>query len=198
MPCRGADPECVGRTPADIRALAAGAGRRTIQPDGACSDALCPWPQRGACWIPAPLRLLSSLPASRATAPRSEQAASCQRVLGGAANLCYEYATKRYRSNCINWGMLPFTVQAEFLGQVGDFIDIPNIRQAVLQGQEELPALLLHDGKVMDITLDPGRPGQDRAGDYIRRLPDELVCRRQKVGVHGKATDDSHRRDGRR
>ena len=82
-----------------------------------------------------------------------EQAASCQRVLGGAANLCYEYATKRYRSNCINWGMLPFTVQAEFLGQVGDFIYIPNIRQAVLQGQEELPALLLHDGKVMDITL---------------------------------------------
>ena len=37
-----------------------------------------------------------------------EQAASCQRVLGGCANLCYEFATKRYRSNCVNWGMLPF------------------------------------------------------------------------------------------
>ena len=41
-----------------------------------------------------------------------EQAASCQRVLGGCANICYEFATKRYRSNCINWGMLPFTLDA--------------------------------------------------------------------------------------
>ena len=39
-----------------------------------------------------------------------EQAASCQKVLGGLANICYEFATKRYRSNCINWGMLPFTL----------------------------------------------------------------------------------------
>ena len=39
-----------------------------------------------------------------------EQAASCQRVLGGCANICYEFATKRYRSNCVNWGMLPFTL----------------------------------------------------------------------------------------
>ncbi len=42
-----------------------------------------------------------------------EQAASCQRVLGGCANLCYEFATKRYRSNCVNWGLLPFTLAAD-------------------------------------------------------------------------------------
>ena len=42
-----------------------------------------------------------------------EQAASCQRVLGGCANICYEFATKRYRSNCINWGMLPFTLDPD-------------------------------------------------------------------------------------
>ena len=42
-----------------------------------------------------------------------EQAASCQKVLGGFANICYEFATKRYRSNCINWGMLPFTLDED-------------------------------------------------------------------------------------
>ncbi len=42
-----------------------------------------------------------------------EQAASCQRVLGGCANICYEFATKRYRSNCINWGMMPFTIDED-------------------------------------------------------------------------------------
>ncbi len=56
-----------------------------------------------------------------------EQAASCQRVLGGCANICYEFATKRYRSNCVNWGMLPFTLEpyAEFTGCPGDFIYVP-------------------------------------------------------------------------
>ena len=82
-----------------------------------------------------------------------EQAASCQRVLGGCANFCYEYATKRYRSNCINWGMLPFTVEDPFPGQCGDFLFIPDIRQAVQTGVTQIPAKLIHDQEVQDITL---------------------------------------------
>jgi len=59
-----------------------------------------------------------------------EQAASCQRVLGGGANICYEYATKRYRSNLINWGMLPFTIDGgcDFSAEPGDWIYIPGVR----------------------------------------------------------------------
>ena len=61
-----------------------------------------------------------------------EQAASCQKVLGGWANIAQEYATKRYRSNLINWGMLPFLYDNEELPFVnGDYIFIPDIAQAV-------------------------------------------------------------------
>lgn len=71
-----------------------------------------------------------------------EQAASCQRVLGGGANLCYEFATKRYRSNCINWGMLPLTLDkdAAFDYAPGDWVFIPGIRSAVERGDENIPA----------------------------------------------------------
>ena len=64
-----------------------------------------------------------------------EQAASCQRVLGGAANFAIEYATKRYRSNCINWGMIPFTTDA-FPYETGSFIYVPGIRKALESGAE--------------------------------------------------------------
>ena len=66
-----------------------------------------------------------------------EQAASCQKVLGGDANICYEYATKRYRSNCINWGIVPFTIAPEttFDFQPGDKVFIPGIREAILAGK---------------------------------------------------------------
>ena len=84
-----------------------------------------------------------------------EQAASCQKVLGGFANLCYEYATKRYRSNCINWGIVPFTLPegTEFAGQVGDWVYVPGLREAILSGKETLEAKLLSNGEVVDITL---------------------------------------------
>ena len=74
-----------------------------------------------------------------------EQAASCQKVLGGDANICYEYATKRYRSNCINWGILPFTIdpQTPFNYNPGDYIYIPAIRQAILGGSEEINATII-------------------------------------------------------
>ena len=60
-----------------------------------------------------------------------EQAASCQRVIGGLANICKEYATKRYRSNVINWGMIPFQMEAEPEFEVGDYIYIPGIKTAL-------------------------------------------------------------------
>ena len=84
-----------------------------------------------------------------------EQAASCQRILGGCANICYEFATKRYRSNCINWGMLPFTIAegVSFDYKPGDFVYVPNIRSAVLGGQMKVCAKVVSDGKVSDISL---------------------------------------------
>ena len=85
-----------------------------------------------------------------------EQAASCQKVLGGYANICYEYATKRYRSNCINWGILPFTLPegADFPYEEGDYVFIPGIRKAIADGVEEMPARVLRaDGTIDDITL---------------------------------------------
>lgn len=75
-----------------------------------------------------------------------EQAASSQRILGGWANMAAEYATKRYRSNLINWGMLPFIVTAE-IGRdlkVGDYLVIPHIRSYVFNGHPEAFCALLH------------------------------------------------------
>lgn len=84
-----------------------------------------------------------------------EQAASCQRVLGGVANLCEEYATKRYRSNVINWGMLPFTVEniAAYGIQPGDRIFVPHIRAAIAGDAEAVEALLLQGDARISMTL---------------------------------------------
>ncbi len=84
-----------------------------------------------------------------------EQAASCQKVLGGFANICYEFATKRYRSNCINWGILPFTLDRErdFGYNVGDYVFVPGIREAVKNGVETIPAKVITENTVEDITL---------------------------------------------
>jgi aconitate hydratase len=85
-----------------------------------------------------------------------EQAASCQRVLGGLVNICYEYATKRYRSNCINWGIIPFTISKEtsFEYSTGDWIYVPGIRKAILAGIEIIPAKVISGSTVKDITLE--------------------------------------------
>ena len=85
-----------------------------------------------------------------------EQAASCQKVLGGFANICYEYATKRYRSNCINWGILPFTIDqgTPFDYQPGDCVFVPGIRAAIENGAEDIPAqVICRDGSVHDLLL---------------------------------------------
>ena len=85
-----------------------------------------------------------------------EQAASCQRVLGGCANLCLEYATKRYRSNVINWGMVPFTVPGiESLNiQPGDRVYVPGIRKALSGMDEAVAATLLQPDGEKEITLE--------------------------------------------
>ena len=85
-----------------------------------------------------------------------EQAASCQKVLGGFANVCYEFATKRYRSNCINWGILPFTLDRDtaFDYQPGDCVFVPGIRKAIEEGREDIPAqVICADGSVHDLLL---------------------------------------------
>ena len=69
-----------------------------------------------------------------------EQAASCQKVLGGLANIAKEYATKRYRSNLINWGMLPFLYDGELPFENGDYIFIKGIKDAVLNKNSEIKA----------------------------------------------------------
>ncbi|MEG2571338.1 MAG: aconitase family protein, partial [Clostridia bacterium] len=84
-----------------------------------------------------------------------EQAASCQRVLGGIANIAGEYATKRYRSNVVNWGMIPFVLDdaASFGIKPGDLIYIKGIR-ALLEGDGEIvPATLIAGGVSREITL---------------------------------------------
>ena len=95
-----------------------------------------------------------------------EQAASCQKVLGGQANIAIEYATKRYRSNLINWGVLPFTIAPEEVEElaVDDLIYIPGIRKAVQEGAEKITAFLIRDGVRKPITLNlEGLSRDDRA-----------------------------------
>ncbi len=77
-----------------------------------------------------------------------EQAASCQKVLGGWANIAHEYATKRYRSNLINWGMLPFVIpEGELPFKNGDYLFVPGIRRAVEEKKDEITAYVVGDGK---------------------------------------------------
>ena len=92
-----------------------------------------------------------------------EQAASCQKVLGGFANLCYDYATKRYRSNCINWGIVPFTMDEDepFDFREGQWLYVPGIRKGILEGKEEFTGMLLTGDDEREIRL------------YLRGLSEE-------------------------
>ena len=85
-----------------------------------------------------------------------EYAASCQKVLGGLANICIEYATKRYRSNCVNWGMLPFTNPDQNIDlKVGEMIWLPNIREVVAENKGGIDATVIGtDGSTRTLHLD--------------------------------------------
>ena len=130
-----------------------------------------------------------------------EQAASCQRVLGGCANICYEFATKRYRSNCVNWGMLPFTLEpgTEFTAEPGDFIFVPDVKRKVDAGDECFPA--------KRCARERQRGSSDAlAQKHIRRgaraaaarLPHEPLRRTEKGVSHGKNQDAKRHRGARR
>ncbi len=91
-----------------------------------------------------------------------EQAASCQKVLGGWANIANEYATKRYRSNLINWGMLPFLIpEGELPFANGDYLFIPDIRKAVEGKEAQIPAYVVKDGAMKEFTLGMGELTED-------------------------------------
>ncbi|MGE5423438.1 MAG: hydratase [Ignavibacteriales bacterium] len=90
-----------------------------------------------------------------------EQAASCQKVLGAWANIAVEYATKRYRSNLINWGMLPFTVDKSVSFEKGDLVFIPDIRTKLESGAETIKAQIIRGQSVQEIEL------------YLKKLPSD-------------------------
>ncbi len=83
-----------------------------------------------------------------------EQAASCQRVIGALANITKEYATKRYRSNCINWGMIPFHLNGEpDVFEVGDYVFVPGIRQILDGDMKDIKAYVISQGQAKEISL---------------------------------------------
>ncbi|PKM51198.1 MAG: hydratase [Firmicutes bacterium HGW-Firmicutes-7] len=83
-----------------------------------------------------------------------EQAASCQKVLGGWGNISQEYATKRYRSNLINWGLLPFITKEDNIDlETDDYLYIPGIREVVQNNKEEIEAYIIHDGQKRPLNL---------------------------------------------
>ena len=91
-----------------------------------------------------------------------EQAESCQKVLGGWANIANEYATKRYRSNLINWGMLPFLIEKGDLPFTnGDYIFLPDVRKAVEAKASEFEAYVVKDGSLIPFVLKMGELTDD-------------------------------------
>ncbi|MEI3352641.1 MAG: hydratase [Collinsella sp.] len=113
------------------------------------------WPARASRPMPRrPSTAPCSMPRSPVTVHAREQAASCQRVIGGLANIVHEYATKRYRSNVMNWGMVPFQMEAEPNFEVGDYVFVPGIRAALDGDLKNIAAYVVRaDGAVEQIEL---------------------------------------------
>ena len=98
-----------------------------------------------------------------------EQAASCQKVLGGWANIAKEYATKRYRSNLINWGMLPFIYEEEELPFAnGDYIFVPNVAKAVEDKLTDIKAYVIKNGVANEFTLKMGELTDDERAIILK------------------------------
>lgn len=92
-----------------------------------------------------------------------EQAASCQRVIGAWANIAREYATKRYRSNLINWGMVPFLINGEPVFNKDEFVFIPNLKNAILEGKADIKAYAIGD-KIAEFAVSVGDLTEDEKG----------------------------------
>ncbi len=85
-----------------------------------------------------------------------EQAASCQRVLGSWANIAKEYATKRYRSNLINWGMVPLIINGEPIFTKDQYVFIPDLRDSILKGKKEIKAYAIGDDRIIEFNVSVG------------------------------------------
>lgn len=85
-----------------------------------------------------------------------EQAASCQKVLGGLANIATEYATKRYRSNLINWGMLPFVIEEDLPFENGDYIFIKDVRSMIAEKHNKVKAYVVKESGLKEFELSVG------------------------------------------
>ena len=96
-----------------------------------------------------------------------EQAASCQKVLGGLANIATEYATKRYRSNLINWGMLPFLFDGELPFELGDYIFVKDIKKAVAEKADVIKAYVVKD-KLVEFDLKLGELTDDERSIILK------------------------------
>ena len=84
-----------------------------------------------------------------------EQAASCQKVLGGLANIAIEYATKRYRSNLINWGMLPLLIDEKDVNllNMNEYVFLPNIKEVIASGKEDIEGAVISKGVVTKVKF---------------------------------------------
>lgn len=96
-----------------------------------------------------------------------EQAASCQKVLGGFANIANEYATKRYRSNLINWGMLPFLIKGDLPFENGDYIFVKDIKKAVAEKTPEIKAYVVNKD-MKEFTLQLGELTEDERSIILK------------------------------
>lgn len=106
-----------------------------------------------------------------------EQAASCQKVLGGFANLANEYATKRYRSNLINWGILPLRTEEEVNLSVGDYVFLPDVCRVIESGQKGVQVEVLH------VSADNGNVPE--VSRYITCTLDNLTDDERKILLAG-------------
>ena len=98
-----------------------------------------------------------------------EQAASCQKVLGGWANIAHEYATKRYRSNLINWGMLPLLIEkGELPFTIGDYIFLPDIKKAVEDQLSEIKAYVVKNQSLKEFKLTLGELTDDERAIILK------------------------------
>ncbi|MDR2552785.1 MAG: hydratase [Treponema sp.] len=119
-----------------------------------------------------------------------EQAASCQRVLGGGANFAGEYATRRYRSNLINWGIIPFIIEGKPPFQNGDYVFVPDVRTLIRGEKRNVEARILRPSG-------EGPPVVKGAGVFTLAAP-ELTVRERELLVAGSLINDNRNRRGAR
>ncbi|MDR2701935.1 MAG: hydratase [Spirochaetaceae bacterium] len=113
-----------------------------------------------------------------------EQAASCQRVLGGAANFANEYATKRYRSNLVNWGIIPFVIEGKPPFQNGDYIFIPEVKALIRGEKPSVEARIFREAQKFQETqknppLTDDKTAKENCGSFILAAPELYPVERE-------------------